>query len=59
MSAASNHVPETFLGQILLDGRWVDYARGHEAESRTWQAGDPTRRRVVDWISREVLIANT
>lgn len=49
--------PETFLGQIRVEGEWLDYARGHEAESRRWQAADPANRRVVDWISREILIA--
>lgn len=51
-----NHEPETYLGQIKVDGRWVDYARGHEAPSRTWQEAEPGIRRVVDWISGEVLI---
>jgi hypothetical protein len=45
--------PETYLGQILIDGEWLDYARGHEQESRRWQQADPTRRRVVDWIRKE------
>lgn len=52
--------PEEFLGQILTDGQWVDYARGHEAESRTWQAADPKHRRVVDWINKsKVIVAPT
>lgn len=51
---------ETFLGQILHDGKWLDYARGHEAESRKWQSEDPANRRVVDWIHKErILIPNT
>lgn len=50
--------PETFLGQILVDGQWVDYARGTEKESRLWQARDPKNRRVVDWIRKtQVIIA--
>ena len=60
--------PEEWLGQVLgtaeVDGpanagKWIDYARGHEAESRRWQAQDPTQRRVVHWIKRTVLIPNT
>ena len=53
-------VPETWLGQILIEGRWVDYARGHEGPSRTWQAKERrlNPRRVVNWIDkgRKVLI---
>ena len=52
--------PEEFLGQILVDGQWVDYARGHEAESRLWQQADPKHRRVVDWINKsKVIVAPT
>lgn len=51
-----DYVLEEFLGQIKMDGRWVDYARGVEAESRKWQAADPGARRVVDWISKEVIV---
>lgn len=47
------YVPETFLGQILVDGQWLDYARGHEPQARAWQAEDPESRRVVDWIRKE------
>lgn len=50
---------EEWLGQIFHDGTWMDYARGHEAESRRWQAGDPTKRRLVHWISKEVLVAES
>lgn len=56
MSQRPGFVPEEFLGQILIDGKWVDYARGTEAASRSWQAGDPTKRRVVDWIYKEQII---
>lgn len=49
---------ETWLGQILVDGKWLDYARGTEKASRSWQALDPTNRRVVDWINKgKILIA--
>jgi len=48
--------PETHLGQILVDGQWVDYARGHEKESRLWQRRDPHNRRVVDWIDKRKVI---
>lgn len=48
--------PEAFLGQVLIDGKWLDYARGHEEPSRRWQQADPTRRRVVDWIYKERVI---
>lgn len=60
-TTSPEHVPETFLGQIRTgdDGAWTDYTRGHEDAARTWQAGDPGSRRVVDWISREVIIPAT
>ena len=52
--------PEEFLGQILTDGQWVDYARGTETASRRWQADDPKNRRVVDWIDKaKVIVAPT
>jgi hypothetical protein len=47
---------ETWLGQILLDGKWVDYARGTEGQSRLWQAGSPATRRVVDWIHKDQVL---
>ena len=47
---------EGWLGQILIDGKWLDYARGYEAESRRWQAADPESRRLVHWISGKVLV---
>lgn len=47
---------ETWLGQILIDGVWTDYARGHEAASRQWQEEDPTERRVVDWIHKDKIL---
>ena len=53
---ADTYVPETFLGQIFHEGEWLDYARGHEPESRRWQAGDRLNRRVVDWIRKENLL---
>lgn len=47
--------PETYLGQILRDGKWLDYARGHREESKRWQEASPDDRRVVDWIDRTVI----
>lgn len=57
----NDFVPEEWLGQIRTgpDAPWEDYARGHEAESRRWQAADPANRRVVHWIGRKVLIPET
>jgi hypothetical protein len=49
---------ETWLGQILRDGQWVDYARGTEDAARTWQAGSPTTRRVVDWIDKDRVLVH-
>jgi hypothetical protein len=49
--------PEEFLGQVRsASGGWMDYARGNEGQSRRWQASEPGDRRVVDWITGEVLI---
>jgi hypothetical protein len=50
------YVLEEYLGQILVEGRWLDYARGTEAASRRWQAADPKNRRVVDWIDKRKVI---
>lgn len=50
------YVPETHLGQIKVDGAWMDYARGHREESIRWAKGDPENRRVVDWIRKEQII---
>lgn len=50
------YVPETHLGQIKIDGKWMDYARGHREESIRWAKGDPENRRVVDWIHKEQII---
>ena len=47
---------EGWLGQILVDGKWMDYARGFEEESKRWQAADPVNRRIVHWISSEILV---
>lgn len=49
---------EGWLGQIIHEGRWVDYARGYEAESRAWQAEKPDHRRLVHWITRVVLVGH-
>jgi len=53
-------VPEEFLGQILVDGAWLDYARGTEDAARKWVATQPAgEARVVDWIDkRKVLFAS-
>jgi len=45
------------LGQILIDGKWVDYARDTEDEAIKWASKReaPGTARVVDWISRAVM----
>jgi hypothetical protein len=50
-------VEELHLGQIR-DGRggWDDFARGTESVSRRWQKEEPSDRRVVDALTREILI---
>lgn len=50
------YVAEEWLGQILIDGKWLDYARGTEDASRRWQASDPANRRVVDWIRKDKIL---
>lgn len=47
---------ETHLGQIRKAGVWMDYARGHKAESIAWAMGDRANRRVVDWIDKDRII---
>jgi len=47
---------ETFLGQIRIDGVWMDYARGTEAASRHWVEQDTASRRVVDWIYKDRIL---
>ena len=47
---------ESWLGQIKTGGAWMDYSRGVEFDARVWQGKDPANRRVVDWISGEVLV---
>ena len=52
-------VPEEFLGQIQVDGKWVDFARGTEKASSDWvEAGRwvGDLRRVVDWIDKDKVI---
>lgn len=56
MSQREGYIPEEFLGQILMDGKWVDFARGTEEASRQWirsekRAGREAR--VVDWIQKD------
>lgn len=56
----TEHKPETWLGQIRHQGRWMDYARGDEKSARRWHRQDPANRRVVDWIRKEqILIPST
>lgn len=50
------YVLEEYLGQILVEGRWLDFARGTEASAKRWQAADPKNRRVVDWIDKRKVI---
>ena len=51
------YVPEEYLGQILVDGAWLDYARGTRDASRLWVAGQPAgEARVVDWIDKKRVI---
>jgi hypothetical protein len=50
---------EGWLGQIWLNGRWADYARGYEDETRQWQAAEPATRRIVHWITRDILVFST
>lgn len=47
---------ETWLGQILVDGEWLDYARGTQQAARAWHAEDPANRRVVDWIRKDHIL---
>lgn len=47
---------ETFLGQIKINGKWEDYARGTRAKAWNWQQADPANRRVVDWIYKDKII---
>lgn len=46
---------ETALCQVMLDGKWTDFARTHEPDAVQWARMSPDRRRVVDWISRKVI----
>ena len=53
----TDYVAETFLGQILIDGEWVDYARGQEAPARAWVQTYPAgTARVVDWIDKKKVL---
>jgi hypothetical protein len=51
---------EPYLGQILIDGVWTDYARGTEANAKAWvwEKGrhNPPTRRAVDWIFKERIL---
>lgn len=50
---------EGWLAQILLDGEWQDFARGYEQETKAWQRLKPESRRIVHWITRDVLVDAT
>jgi len=53
----SDFIPETFLGQILVDGEWLDYARGYELPARNWlKTQKPGTARVVDWIDKKKIL---
>jgi membrane-bound inhibitor of C-type lysozyme len=52
--AHENDGQETWLGQILVDGEWVDYARGSSASATRWADEDPAARRVVYWTRKSV-----
>lgn len=54
---ASNE--EGWVGQIKLDGVWMDYARGYEAETKAWQAAKPDTRRIKHWITGEIIVNST
>lgn len=56
MNEREGWIPEEFLGQILHEGKWLDYARGTEEASRRWYEEDPENRRVVNWIWKEQVI---
>lgn len=44
------------LGQVMVDGSWVDYARDKPEIAIRWAKREkPGHARVVDWISREVM----
>lgn len=44
---------ETSLGQILVDGEWIDYARGTLPQAIQWASAEPEgEARVVDWIKK-------
>jgi hypothetical protein len=49
-----NHVA---LGQILSDGKWVDFARDTPEAAIRWAKREPEgKARVVDWIGRSAVI---
>lgn len=56
MSTRDGFVPEEFLGQILRDGVWLDYARGTQKAALEWYEESPSDRRVVDWIDKQRVI---
>lgn len=53
--ARKNDGQNTGLGQVWIDGEWLDYARDTELQALAWARAKPGYRRVVDWITREVL----
>lgn len=50
---------EGWVGQIFSNGKWMDYARGFEVETRAWQLGDPAHRRIKHWITGKVIVPAT
>lgn len=49
------HAKDWALGQILVDGQWLDYARASYWESRRWAQADEANRRVVTYIGRDAV----
>lgn len=48
---------EVAVGQIMLDGKWVDYARATPRQAIYWAENQPEgEARVVDWIGKRDVI---
>lgn len=44
------------LGQVFIDGQWMDYARDTPEEAIRWaRKRDAGTARVVDWVGRAVM----
>ena len=53
--AHENDGQETWLGQLLVNEQWVDYARGPAHAAISWaEDGEPGTRRVVYWTRKSV-----